>query len=192
MVNVCRFSTEGFTSEQMRMVMRVQQGFHCSEVLLFAGLEARDKTNPDLIAAVSGLAGGLGFSGELCGALTGGACLLGLYAGRGSSDQQPDERLNIMISELTDWFTHTYGKEFGGVRCREITEDDPKVQPLRCPKIVGGVLSQVKNILRENGFEWNHTALQCTQQKETDSGRSVNDSTLTGSACPCAADTQAP
>lgn len=154
MENARKFQPEGLTGEQMRMVQRVQQGFHCSEVLLFAGLEAQGKTNPDLIRTVCALAGGVGFSGELCGALTGGACLLGLYDGRGDENETADPRLNIMVSELVEWFAAKYGAQYGGIRCREITEDDPRNQPLRCPRIVAGVLKKVKSLLAENGFEW--------------------------------------
>ena len=54
-----------------------KQGFFCSQILILQGLEMMGKSNPDLVRAMHGLAGGLGFSGELCGALTGGASLLG-------------------------------------------------------------------------------------------------------------------
>lgn len=142
-------------SEQLRMVELVTNGFHCSEVLLFMGLEAQGKTNPDMIRAVSGLAGGMGFSGEACGALTGGVCLLGLYAGRGSSEETPDPALNIMIQELVEWFSKKFGETYGGILCRDITGDDPKNQPSRCPRIVSGVHKKVKSLLSERGYSWN-------------------------------------
>jgi C_GCAxxG_C_C family probable redox protein len=154
---------------------------------LFAGLEAQGKSSPDAIAAVSGLAGGVGFSGELCGGLTGGACLLGLYAGRGHETQKSDERLNIMVSELMDWFHNKYGAEFGGIRCREITEDDPKMQPLRCPRIVGGVLNKVKALLQENGFEWERNSSVIEPSGETVNLGTVSGTSLAQSSCPCAA-----
>ena len=154
MKNACQFQPEGLTTDEMRMLQRVQQGFHCSEILLFAGLEAQGKTNPDLIKAMSALAGGVGFSGEICGALTGGACLLGLYNGRGHEKENADPRINIMVSELMDWFSSKYGTQYGGIRCREITEDDSRNQPQRCPRIVAGVLKKVKLLLQQNGLEW--------------------------------------
>ena len=52
------------------------QGFHCAQVLLIMGLEHQGKEDPDLIRAMNGLSGGLGFQGKTCGALAGGACLL--------------------------------------------------------------------------------------------------------------------
>ena len=39
------------------------QGFHCAQVLLIMGLEQQGKEDPDLIRAMNGLSGGLGFQG---------------------------------------------------------------------------------------------------------------------------------
>ncbi len=190
MNSTCAFRTEGLNAEQMRMLERVRQGFHCSEVLLFAGLDARGENNPDLIRAVSALAGGVGFSGELCGALTGGACLLGFYAGRGSDNEEPDERLNIMIAELMDWFSERYGQRYGGIRCREIIEDNPKNPTERCPQIVSGVLAKVKSLVDEHGFAWDRT--QCSGTARADTVRPGVTKPVIGSraACPCAGGTR--
>jgi C_GCAxxG_C_C family probable redox protein len=187
MKNACKFQPDVVTGEQMRMIQRVQQGFHCSEILMFAGLEAQGKTNPDLIKAVSALAGGVGFSGEICGALTGGACLLGLYDGRGSENETSDPRLNIMVNELVDWFSEKYGEPYGGIKCREITEDDPKNQPLRCPRIVAGVLKKVKSLLAENQFEWDQAAFCNESDRKADEIQELPPRSEAQSACPCAA-----
>ncbi|HIJ68428.1 MAG TPA: C_GCAxxG_C_C family protein [Deltaproteobacteria bacterium] len=137
----------------LQMIRLAGQGFHCSQILLFMGLEAQGKSNPDLIRAMSGLAGGLGFTGDTCGALTGGACLLGLYAGRGTPEEQEDEKLNLMISELVDWFSEEYGKLYGGIRCDIILGDDPRNRTTRCPNMVLGSYGKVKTLLSEYGFD---------------------------------------
>ena len=139
--------------EMLQMIRLAGQGFHCSQILLFMGLEAQGKSNPDLIRAMSGLAGGLGFTGDTCGALTGGACLLGLYAGRGTPEEQEDEKLNLMISELVDWFSEEYGKLYGGIRCDIILGDDPRNRTTRCPNMVLGSYGKVKTLLSEYGFD---------------------------------------
>lgn len=141
------------TSDTVRMVELAMQGFYCSQILLFMGLEAQGKSNPDLIRAMSGLAGGLGFIGDTCGALTGGACLLGLYAGRGTPEEQEDEKLNLMISELVDWFSEEYGKLYGGIRCEIILGDDPRNRTSRCPNMVLASYEKVKALLSEYGFD---------------------------------------
>ncbi len=130
-----------------------QQGFYCSQMILLQGLEMTGKTNPDLIRAMHGLAGGLGSSGELCGALTGGASLLGLYAGKGEPGQPEDPRLDFMVQDLVNWFKTEYGEPFGGIRCAEILAGDSRNQTVRCPLMVIGVLQKVKDLLVENGYD---------------------------------------
>ena len=141
------------TNEMIRMIELAQQGFYCSQILLVMGLEAQGKANTDLIRAMSGLAGGLGFSGELCGALTGGACLLGLYAGRGVPGEEEDQRLNVMITELVEWFAQEYGQMYGGIRCETILGEDPGARRTKCPTMVLGTYEKVKALLLENGFD---------------------------------------
>ena len=102
--------------------------------------------------AVSALAGGMGFSGEACGALTGGACLLGLYAGRGAVEESENPKLNLMVSELVEWFSEEYGQTYGGIRCSDITENDPKIRLTRCPRIVAAVYKKAQSLLSDNCF----------------------------------------
>lgn len=141
------------TEEMIRMIQLGQQKFYCSQILLIMGLEAQGRQNPDLVRSMSGLAGGLGFSGEICGVLSGAACLLGLYAGRATADEEEDERLNLMISELVEWFSGEYGRTYGGIRCENILGDDPAARTTRCPGIVFGTYNQVKALLGKHGFD---------------------------------------
>jgi hypothetical protein len=136
-----------------RMRELKQQGFFCSQILMIMGMELQGKENPDLIRATHGLAGGLGFTGETCGALTGGACLLGVYAGKGQPDEEENLRLNFMIEDLVKWFKAGYGQEYGGIRCAEILGGNMQFQTTRCPKMVAGTLQRVKELLVENGFD---------------------------------------
>jgi hypothetical protein len=139
------------TSGADRLIQLKEQGFCCSQMLLLVGLKDQGKTDGDLVRAVSGLAAGL-FSGEICGALTGGACLLGLYAGRGTADAAEDHRLCIMVGELVEWFSQEYGQLFGGIRCDDILGDDPGACS-RCGSIVLGTYAKARALLAENGFE---------------------------------------
>ena len=136
-----------------QLVVLRKQGFYCSQILMLQGLEMLGKCNPDLIRAMHGLAGGLGFSGELCGALTGGASLLGLYACKGEAEQPEDPRLDFMVMDLVKWFKAEFAEQFGGVRCEEILAGNSQNQTTRCPILVTGVLQKVKELLVENGYE---------------------------------------
>jgi C_GCAxxG_C_C family probable redox protein len=136
-----------------RMREMKAQGFYCSQILMKLGLELQGKENPDLVRAAHGLAGGLGFSGELCGALSGGACLLGLYAGKGLPEEEQDPRLDFMITDLVTWFKQEYIPLYGGIRCEEIVGDNGKNIVTRCPLIVARTYQRVKELLVENGFD---------------------------------------
>src|SRR5882757_8776505 len=98
------------------------QGFQCSQILLLAALESQRRENPDLVRAMSGLLGGMG-CGKTCGALTGGCCLLGLYAGKGSAEQNADDCLQGMLSQFVDWFEAEYTARYGGINCADIVQD---------------------------------------------------------------------
>jgi C_GCAxxG_C_C family probable redox protein len=139
--------------DMFRMMELAQQGFCCSQVLLIMGLEAQGKSNPDLVRAVHGLCGGLGSSGDICGTLTGGACLLSLYAGRGSPEEEKDACLSQMVAELVQWFVDRYGQLYGGINCRDILADDPDNYSARCPGIVAETYQKVKELLTANGFD---------------------------------------
>ena len=141
------------TDEMIRMLQLAQQGFQCSQILLLMGLEAQGKDNVDLVRVMSALAGGLGFSGDICGTLTGGACMLGLYAGRGRADEEEDPRLNIMIGELVEWFTTEHGRKYGGIRCEEILSREGKEMGSPGPAIVLATFQKVKDLLVENGLD---------------------------------------
>lgn len=136
-----------------RMTALKQQGFYCSQILLTLGMELQGKENPDLLRAMNALAGGIGFTGETCGALTGGACLLGLYAGKGAPEQEEDPRLLFMAGDLVRWFKDEVGSQYGGIRCEEILGAGSKDMGGRCPAIVLGTYQKIKELLVENGFD---------------------------------------
>lgn len=128
------------------------QGFNCSQVLLLLGLELQGKENPELISAVQSLGGGIGFSGLNCGALTGGACLLGLFAGRNESAIEEDERLQLMLIDLVDWFKEQIVQKYGGVDCADILEGNRANYTLRCVEIIEVVFQKCKELLVDYGY----------------------------------------
>jgi C_GCAxxG_C_C family probable redox protein len=129
------------------------QGFVCSQIILKMGLELLGKDNPDLVRAMQGLAGGMGYTGDVCGVLTASVCLLSLYAGR-SSAQEPDEpRLLFMIEDLTKWFNQEFCGNSGANHCDDIVGKDSSKVATVCPNIVAATYQKVKELLVENGFD---------------------------------------
>lgn len=139
--------------DEERMITLKHEGYYCSQILIILGLELQGKSDPDLVASMHGLAGGLGFTGELCGALSGGACLLGLYAGKRYPEELENPVLMFMIEDLVNWFKREFGVQYGGIRCEEILTGNTRNQMMRCPLMVSGVFNKVKELLIENGFD---------------------------------------
>ncbi len=139
--------------EQEHLMQYRRDGFYCSQIIMLEGLNQMGKSNPDLIRAMQALANGLTHNDELCGALSGGACLLGLYAGKGTAAENEDPRLIIMVEELVTWFKSEYGQPFGGIRCDQILAGNRQNMMTRCPLMVSGVLQKTNEILVENGFD---------------------------------------
>jgi hypothetical protein len=136
-----------------RVMELALQGYGCSQILMSVALEARGASNPELIRAISGLHGGLGFSGKVCGALTGACCVLALYSGKGTPGESEDVCQGPMIKSLVEWFEETYTPRYGGTDCSTILGGDPGHRLSRCPQVLQEVLAQVREILRVNGFD---------------------------------------
>jgi C_GCAxxG_C_C family probable redox protein len=137
----------------LRMLQLKQDGFCCTQIMLIMALEAQNQTNRDLIRAAGGLCYGVGMSGEICGALSGGACLISLYAGKGSSEEQADDRLPLMMEELTEWFREIPGASYGGIRCDEILTQHPDMSA--CGLIVASTYGKAMEILRTHDLNPN-------------------------------------
>lgn len=144
--------------DAFRVIDLATKGYHCSQILIAVALEALGKRNEDLVRAISGLVGGM-HSGKTCGALTGGCCVLGLYAGWGTPDAEPDERLAAMVNEFVEWFESEYSQRYGGVQCAEIVHDDMRNKMSRCPGIVTESLARLKQILADYNYEIDGSSL---------------------------------
>ena len=129
------------------------QGFYCSQVLIMMALDLRGEENPDVIRCMHALSGGIGFLGHNCGALTGGACLLGYYAGRGTVEDEEDDRLTLMLIDLVNWFQEQFGAEYGGINCEQILAGRKDEYTVRCPVIIQSVFQKCKELLVDYGFD---------------------------------------
>ncbi len=135
----------------MRMMELKHKGYYCSQIMMKMALDTQDKDNPDLIRAMAGLAFGVGI-GEICGALTGAACILSIYAGKGTDEEEENPRLTGMLQEMGDWFRETYGGKYGGIGCDIMTEDGA-LRNERCGAIVSETYTKAIEILAANDFD---------------------------------------
>lgn len=137
--------------EDFRVAELLLGGYTCSHVLVQIGLDAQDKRNPDLLRAMSGLGNGMG-AGMACGALTGGCCLIALYAGMDGEGGEEHPLLPLMLDEYVRWFRAECGR-YGGTDCAQIMQDDPQLKQQRCPGLVAAAVKKACGVLEANGFE---------------------------------------
>ena len=138
--------------DDFRVAELALKGYKCSHILVQIGLDALSKENPELLRAMSGLAAGMGV-GLTCGALTGGCCLIGLYAGKDGDQREDHERLPLMLEEFVDWFQEEYGPRYGGIDCGEIIQGNQQLKGQRCPGLILDAVKKAREILEANGFE---------------------------------------
>ena len=129
------------------------QGFYCSQILMIMALDLQGKTNPDLVRSMNGLIRGMGDTGEICGALTAAACVLGLYAGKGLPEEDEQLQVDFMVQDLVNWFKETNIPRYGGIRCEEIITGEISNRMTRCPMLVSESFQKVKELLVENGYD---------------------------------------
>jgi hypothetical protein len=128
------------------------QGFCCAQIVVQMALEMQGVENPGLIRAMSGLCVGFSSPQGACGALTGAACLLAYYAGKGTAEEEASDRLPLMLSELTEWFEEYATERFGGINCSTIVPDG-KPDPSVCGGLVSECYGKVLTILLENDID---------------------------------------
>jgi C_GCAxxG_C_C family probable redox protein len=86
--------------------------------VLAVGEQLWGEVHPQVLRMSSGLAGGLGCGHqELCGALSGGAVIIGALYGR-TSPEEDDAECNRRVSEYRARFLH----EFGTTCCQELRD----------------------------------------------------------------------
>ena len=133
-----------------RIMELSREGLYCAQIMVQLALDAEGKENPELIEAVRGLCGGFAWSGGPCGALSGGACLLAYFAGRGAPGEQPHPKLGEMYASLREWFSE-YTAGYGGDTCRCILAGDERNRVMRCPLVVQAVFEKCCGLLEMNG-----------------------------------------
>lgn len=128
------------------------RGFCCAQIVLQMALEMQGVENPGLIRAMSGLCVGFSSPQGACGALTGAACLVAYHAGKGTAQEQPHDRLPLMLAELAEWFEEYAAQRFGGISCSAIVPDG-KPDASICGGLVSECFGKAMTILVENGFD---------------------------------------
>lgn len=123
-----------------------QEGYYCAQILAILVFEDQGIESEEVIQAMSGMTGGMGFAGEACGILTGGAAVLGRLYGP-TEDAMGNPRLQALVSEYVDFFRKEIADPYGGPSCAQILADEPENQWLRCGKLLAKAYEGLSNII---------------------------------------------
>ncbi|MDO4623162.1 MAG: C-GCAxxG-C-C family protein [Eubacteriales bacterium] len=134
-----------------KIIEYAQQGYHCSQIIMQLALETAGKEEPELVRALGGLGGGIGYTGDTCGCLTGGACTISYFLGKEAPDIPETQTNKEALRELVSWFKEELGPEIGGSVCTDICHLDRAMIIQKCPEIIGSTYEKCMDILIDKG-----------------------------------------
>ncbi len=130
-----------------------KHGLNCGECVFQGYLEQKTTDYPpEVVALVSGMGGGMGFTKHTCGAVNAGMCVIGSRHGR--KNPFAKESFEDRVDELHHEGTGVYPRhgeyirkciaEFGTIECRDLcfpfdesTPEGKKNRARNCKKIIG-------------------------------------------------------
>lgn len=140
-------------SYELHIAQLGQQGFCCSQIIMKLALDTEGVENPGLIRSMAGICQGLISGKGTCGAFSGAACLLAYYAAKGDVYEEADERLELMNSQLYQWFEQYCAEQGKTTDCDSLLDGGPPQQQM-CGQLIVDCYEQVVNILIKNGFTY--------------------------------------
>ena len=135
-----------------RVLELSRYGYFCSQILALLMLETTGEENPGLVRAMGGLNGGVGFSQGCCGCMTGGACLISYFTGKGEDTGYDSLEHKPALAEFTQWFEEEMTADHGGIDCLDITKGNPAKRVEYCPQIIAATFEKCMEILEERGL----------------------------------------
>ena len=96
---------------------------HCSQVLAMIGLEKLGVSDPSVIKALGAFGGGIGGTGNICGALVGAASGIGSLYSRSSLEEKENPRMWAATKAVMKQFEELTAAH-GGINCCQIARVD--------------------------------------------------------------------
>ncbi len=149
------------TDSQILALELGSKGYTCAQIVMIGTLRLIGEENPILVKALSALSQGIANTGNICGALAGGACVLSMYTAKGEDSEQAKKEEAMLLEELTSWFV----EEFQHFNCDELlgvancvpTEGNPcperKMGNEKCGVIVAKVWDKCLSLLTEYNID---------------------------------------
>ena len=118
-------------SEKDRAVELFKEGFNCSQSVFTAFAYRFGMDEETALKVSAGLGGGLGRMREVCGAVSGGAMVIGSICSATEGKDGDSKQKNY---ELVREFAEKFAKENGSIICRELLELDVKMEESAKPE----------------------------------------------------------
>jgi len=138
-----------------------KQRLHCSQVLAMVGLEKLGVEDPSVIKALGAFGGGIGGTGNICGALVGAASVIGCLYSRSSLEEKENPRMWSATKAVMKNF-ETLAAPHGGINCAQIARVDwmdrdqvkdfygnPDSRRQHCINIVGDTAKALGELLEQ-------------------------------------------
>lgn len=93
------------------------QGYSCSQAVLSARCERYGLDQKTALTIAAGFGGGMGRTGNSCGAVTGAIAIIGLHAG---SDKARDTEAKENTYKMVRKFVSGFEEMFGSINCTEL------------------------------------------------------------------------
>jgi C_GCAxxG_C_C family probable redox protein len=134
---------------------------HCSQVLAMVGLEKLGIEDPSVIKALGAFGGGIGGTGNICGALVGAASVIGSLYSRSSLEEKENPRMWAATKAVMKNF-EALAAPHGGINCCQIARvnwmDRDQVKDFygnsesrrqHCIKVVGDTAKALGELLEQ-------------------------------------------
>lgn len=135
-----------------RILELSQAGYFCAQILAILALETVGEEDEGFVRSMGGLNGGVGFSGSVCGCMTGGACVISYFTGKPSLTERDHVEHKSALGEFVQWFKEEMLIEYGGCDCEDITKGNPAKRVELCPEIIAKTYEKCMEILTERGI----------------------------------------
>jgi C_GCAxxG_C_C family probable redox protein len=112
-----------------KAVQLFADGFHCSQAVLCACAELfrEEPPTPEVIAAMAPFAGGMGSTGNTCGALSGALATIGFTLGKTTPQQENHKQMCSISYAMVQKFAQIT-EPYGSIQCSDIAQIDWKDQ----------------------------------------------------------------
>jgi C_GCAxxG_C_C family probable redox protein len=152
------------------------QRMHCSQVLAMVGLEKLGIDDPSVIKALGAFGGGIGGTGNICGALVGAASVIGSLYSRSSLEERENPRMWAATKAVMKNFEELAAPH-GGINCCQIARvnwmdrdqvkdfyGNPDSRRQHCIKVVGDTAKALGELLEQEAA---HMAAKNAEQNKT-------------------------